>query len=110
MPNLELPYFGYNDCFDRDEIIKRRSHSFYEVDPFPVEEKSELTPKARKNTANKFDGDVRSSIKNYYNKYNLVFDPEKYKFNRLGSGTLLKRRSMVLDLDSLPEKKTQSSK
>ena len=108
----EIPYFGYksNDCFlKKDEVIKRRSHSFYEVDPFPIEEKADLTPKSRKTTNNKFDGDVRSSIKNYYNKYNLVFDPEKYSYNRMNSGKLLRKRSMVLDLDSLPERKTQSS-
>ena len=108
----EIPYFSYkkNDCFFiKNDINKRRSHSFFEVDPFPIEEKADLTPKGRKNTNNKFDGDVRSSIKNYYNKYNLVFDPDKYSFNRMNSGKLQRRRSMVLDLDSLPDRRTQSS-
>jgi hypothetical protein len=65
-----------------------------------------VTPKTRKNTLNnKFDGDVKSSLKNYYNKFNLTFDPEKYIKN--GTGRI--SRSFIVDLDNLPEKNNPSS-
>lgn len=99
--------------------FKRRSYSFYETDSKFLgtlntlnnnsnNDTSSQTSK-RKSSGNNFRKDVRSSIKNYYNKYNLTFDPEKYIRNNLKNG-ITQRRSMILDLDIIPEKKTQSSK
>jgi hypothetical protein len=91
------------DTENLDELaaIKKRSYSFFDVSPTS---NNVETPKTRKSTMNKFDGgDIRSAIKNYYNKYNLVFDPEKYVVQRQNSVRV--NKSVVLDLDSLPEKK-----
>jgi len=90
------------DNLEDTTAFKKRSFSFFDVSPTSNAE----TPKTRKSTMNKYDGDVRSSIKNYYNKFNLVFDPEKYVVQRQASVRV--NRSVILDLDSLPEKKQQS--
>lgn len=103
----------------KDDMIRRRSQSFFEAIHSNVlsfnsnnnsNTESISQTALRKNNGNKFDFDVRSSIKNYYNKYNLTFDPEKYILKRNNSAKRRTRRSIILDLDSIPDKKTESSK
>jgi len=86
---------------EADDAFKKRSYSFFDVSPTASVE----TPKTRKSTMNKYDGDIKSAIKNYYNKYNLVFDPDKY----VRSNSVRINKSVVLDLDSLPDKKKESN-
>jgi len=54
---------------------------------------------------NKYDADIKSSLRDYYNKYNLTFDPDKYL--KQGAGRISK--SYILDLDDLPDKKKDSN-